>query len=131
MDLKRSIRRGDVFMAGYAFPHERDTATAASGIEKERPILILQDNADNDDERYPLVLAAPLTTQKVDRIYEQDVFLTAGEARLPQDSKALLGMTQPFLKARLGRKVGHLSLVTMREVDLKLLRLLGLATLNR
>jgi len=112
-------------MAGYAFPHERDATTSASGVEKKRPILILQNDEDNDNQRYPVVLAAPITTQKTDRVYEQDVLLTVGEANLREDSKVLLGLTQPFLKAHVGRKVGRVSLLKMREVNLKLLRLFG------
>ena len=80
---------------------------------------------DNQNAHYPLVLAVPITTRKVDRIYEQDVLLPTGEASLEQVSKVLLGLTQPFLKTRLGQKVGQVSPSKMREVDLKLLRVLG------
>ena len=121
---RQRFRRGDVHMAGYAFPHEREAA-AASGVEKERPVLILQNDEDNDNQRYPLALAAPITTQKTGRVYDQDVLLTAGEANLQQDSKVLLGLAQPFLKARVGRRLGRLSPPKMREVDLKLLQLFG------
>lgn len=119
MVQKRQLRRGEVYISSYSFPHERDATT------KERPILILQNDEDNGDERYPLVLAAPITTQKTNRVYEQDVFLAAEEVGLRQDSKVLLGLVQPFLKERLVQKVGRLSPSKMREVDLKLLRLLG------
>ncbi|MBM4456972.1 MAG: type II toxin-antitoxin system PemK/MazF family toxin [Chloroflexi bacterium] len=130
MKAKSVIHRGDVFTTSYVFPHERDITSGMSGIEKERPILILQDDAENADERYPLVLAAPLTTQKADRVYQQDVLLPAGEARLLQDSKVLLGMTQPFRKVRLSRQIGQVSPARMREIDLKLQRLLGLRRLG-
>lgn len=100
------MARGDVYRVSYAFPHERDTALVAADVEKERPVLILQNDLDNDNERYPLVLAAPITTQKTDRVYEQDVLLPAGEANLAHTSKVLLRLTQPFLKSRLGQRVG-------------------------
>jgi hypothetical protein len=53
MEPKRSIRRGDVFTTTYVFPHERDATSAVFPTEKERPILILQNDAENDDEHYP------------------------------------------------------------------------------
>jgi mRNA-degrading endonuclease toxin of MazEF toxin-antitoxin module len=116
-------QRGDICWATYTFPHERGDSAGGAEIEKKRPVLILQNDADNRNTHYPLVQAAPITTQKTDRIYEQDVLLPAGEANLEQTSKALLGLTQPFLKARLGQKLGQVSSERMREVDLKLLRL--------
>ena len=97
----------------------------SADTEKKWPVLILQNDADNRNTHYPLVQAAPITTQKTDRIYQQDVLLPAGEANLEQTSKVLLGLTQPFLKTRLGQKLGQLSPERMREVDLKLLRLFG------
>jgi hypothetical protein len=40
-------------------------------------------------------------------------------------SKVLLGLAQPFLKTRLGQRLGRVSPSKMREVDIKLLRLFG------
>ena len=102
-----AVRRGDICCATYTFPHEREAGAAAYHAEKQRPVLILQNDADNQNARYPIVQAAPITTQKTDRIYQQDVLLPAGEANLQQPSKALLGLTQPFLKTRLGRRLGQ------------------------
>jgi mRNA-degrading endonuclease toxin of MazEF toxin-antitoxin module len=127
MTQRSAIRRGDIHLVGYSFPHEQDDDQTGALVAKERPVLILQTDLDNTNEYYPLVLAAPITTQKTDRIYEQDVLLPAGEANLREDSKVLLGLIQPFLKKRLGRQLGHVSADRMRLVDLKLLRLLGFA----
>jgi len=120
------MRRGDVYMTAYTFPHERGVGASRHHAEKERPVLVLQNDADNDNPHYPLVMAAAITSQKTQRVYQQDVVLPAGEANLRQDSKVLLGLAQPFLKAALVRKVGALSPTKMREVDLKLSRLLAL-----
>ena len=122
---RRSIRRGDVYWTTYVFPHERGTGTGGASVEKQRPVIVVQNNADNENEHYPVVQAAPITTQKTDRIYEQDVLLPTGEANLRQTSKVLLGLTQPFLKTRLEQKLGRISPVKIREVDVKLLRLFG------
>jgi mRNA-degrading endonuclease toxin of MazEF toxin-antitoxin module len=121
---QRPIRRGDVYWATYAFPHERD-AGAGEDVEKQRPLLVVQCDADNQNAHYPLVLAAPITTQKTERIYEQDVLLPPGEANLQQASEVLLGLTQPFLETRLGQRIARVSPARMREVDFKLLRLMG------
>lgn len=112
-----AIRRGEVYLVAYTFPHEQTA--------KERPVLILQTDLDNANDRYPLVLAAPITTQKTERIYEQDVFLPVGEANLKEDSKVMLGLTQPFAKVRLGLQMGRISNSRMRLVEIKLLRLFG------
>lgn len=121
------IQRGDVYWVAYTFPHEKTSpATGEDEVEKQRPILILQNAEDNENSHYPLVQAAPITTQKTERVYAQDVLLPAGEANLPYTSKVLLGLTQPFLKVHLGQRLGSLSPARMREVDAKLLRLFGL-----
>jgi len=120
--MTKVLRRGGVYMASYMFPHE----AGGLGAEKVRPVLVLQNDEDNMDERYPIVLAAPITTQKVDRLYEQDIFLPRGEAGLDRESKVLLGLLRAFLKKDLAGYVGQVSPEVMREVEIKLLRLLGL-----
>ena len=120
------IRHGDVYGGTYAFPHENAAVGGTGeGAEKQRPILILQNAGDNQNVPYPRVQATPITTQKTDRVYVQDVLLPAGEANLPQTSKVLLGLAQPLLKIRLGQRSGQVSPAKMREVDIKLLRLFG------
>jgi mRNA-degrading endonuclease toxin of MazEF toxin-antitoxin module len=81
------IRRGDVYWVTYAFPHEKaSTGSNEEEVEKQRPILILQNGEDNENAQYPLVQAAPITTQKTERVYAQDVLLPAGEANLQRTS---------------------------------------------
>jgi mRNA-degrading endonuclease toxin of MazEF toxin-antitoxin module len=128
---QRPIRRGDVYWAIYAFPREWNASPEGTRVEKQRPVLIVQNNADNENKFYPIVQAAPITTQKTKRVYEQDVLLPPGEANFQQTSKVLLGLTQPFLKARLGQKLGRVSPARMREVDVKLLRLFGFVRKHR
>jgi len=129
---REPIRRGNVYWITYAFPHEKAAVVGmGEGSEKQRPILILQNDGDNQNVHYPLVQAAPITTQKTDRVYEQDVLLPAGEANLQQMSKVLLGLAQPFLKTHLGQRLGRVSPSKMREVDIKLLRLFGFVEKHR
>lgn len=59
------IRRGEVYVAQFAaFPHEKE----APG--KERPVVIVQNDEDNQNQAYPLVIVVPVSMQKVDRIYK-------------------------------------------------------------
>ena len=48
-------------------------------------------------------------------------FLPAGEANLKQDSKVMLGLVQPFPKARLGVRLGGISNGRMRLAEIKTL----------
>ena len=81
--------RGAVYLLReYTFPHQKDS----SSVAKARPVLILQDDVENRNPRYPFVIVAPLTSQKVDALYPEDVLLPSGTANLPVTSKALLGL---------------------------------------
>ena len=61
-----NIRRGEIYLARlFDFPHEDDRAA-----EKERPVLILQNDEDNENPHYPFVIVAPLSTKKLDRVYK-------------------------------------------------------------
>ena len=115
------IRRGEVYIARFfEFPHEDQKA-----VEKERPVLILQDDEDNINQLYPLVIVAPISTKKLDRIYKQDILIPAREAGLNEDSKILLGIIRTIQKVDLVKKMGNLSKRRMEEVNIKLFRMLG------
>ena len=119
----RRFYRGEIWTTiAYAFPHERDEYVTP----RERPVLIVQNDEDNAASGYPIVLIAPITTRKLDRIYEQDVFLPADQTGLLYDSKVLLGLTTTLLKTDLEHCIGQVSGLLMEEVDAKLLRLFGL-----
>lgn len=53
------LLRGEIYLARlFEFPHESDKA-----IEKERPVLIVQNDEDNDNPHYPFVIVVPLSTK--------------------------------------------------------------------
>ena len=115
------IRRGEVNIARFfEFPHEDQKA-----VEKERPVLILQDDEDNINQLYPLVIVAPISTKKLDRIYKQDILIPAEEAELNEGPKMLLGIIRTIQKVDLVKKIGNLSKSRMEEVNIKLFRVLG------
>jgi len=115
------IQRGEVYIAKFfEFPHESKEA-----IEKERPVLILQDDEDNFNRHYPLVIVVPISTKKLDRIYKQDVLIHAQEAGLSEDSKILVGIIRTIQKTDIVKRIGKLSKKQMEQVNIKLFRLLG------
>lgn len=119
-----SLRRGAVYLLrGYTFPHERDSG----GGDKARPVLILQDDVENRNLRYPFVIVAPLTSRKVDAIYPEDVLLPRGTANLPVTSKVLLGLIFAVSKEALVRWIGQVDKEHMAQVNAVLQRLLGLS----
>lgn len=114
------IRRGDVWLAQFAaFPHEKRVPG------KERPVVVVQNDEDNDNPAYPLVVVVPVSTQKVDRIYKQDVLLSRGTGGLSEESKALVGIVRTIQKTDLVKKLGRLPKEKVAEVNLKLLRQMG------
>jgi len=109
-----------VYMAQFAaFPHEKESPG------KERPVIIVQNDEDNENQTYPLVIVVPVSTQKVDRIYKQDVLLPKGIGGLSDDSKALVGIVRTIQKTDLVRRLGRLTKAKLEEINLKLLRQMG------
>ena len=118
------LRRGEIYLLKkFSFPHEKNF----SNVAKSRPILVLQDNVENKHPRYPYVIVAPLTSQKTDSIYPQDVLLPKGTANLPVTSKVLLGLIVTIEKQALVRRIGKLDDRYVAQVDGVLKRLLGFA----
>jgi mRNA-degrading endonuclease toxin of MazEF toxin-antitoxin module len=118
------LRRGAVYLLrGYTFPHER----GSGDMTKARPVLILQDDVENRNPRYPFVIVAPLTSRKVDAIYPEDVLLPKGTANLPVTSKVLLGLIFAVTKEALARRIGQVDEDHMAHVNTVLQRLLGLS----
>ena len=96
-------------------------------MAKARPVLILQDDVENGNPRYPFVIVVPLTSRKVDAIYAEDVLLPKGTANLPETSKALLGLIFTVCKEALIRWIGQVDEDHLAQVDAVLQRLLGLS----
>ena len=88
--------------------------------------MVLQCDEDNENLYYPFTLIAPISTRKTETIYQQDVFLPKGEGGHKEDSKVLLGALTAMKKASLVKRLGIVSDNVLRQIDLKLLRILGL-----
>ena len=110
------LRRGDVVQARFD-PVE---GSEQGGI---RPAIVLSPNTSN--LRSAVLVLAPLTTQKLDRLYPHESLIPAGDGS-PVASKALLGQLRVMSKSRVLSYYGHISDTTMVEVDAALAIAVGL-----
>jgi mRNA interferase MazF len=111
-------KRGEIYLV----PLPPPTGTGESTAPKSRPVLILQNDRDNQNPRHPTVTVAPLTTHGVPgREYDTDVMLPASTANLKHDSRVLLGQVMTIQKSLLGQRVGQLDDETMDDVETALL----------
>ncbi|HCA33736.1 MAG TPA: hypothetical protein DEP00_01125, partial [Lachnospiraceae bacterium] len=88
-----------------------------------RPVVVLQNDQGNLCS--PTVIAAAVTS-KVGKKTWQPTHLTITNPNLPKDSVVLLEQIRTLDKKRLIEKVGSLSLVQVKEIDLKLSTSFGL-----
>ena len=115
-------KRGEIYLVPLPLPVGAGAVTAP----KVRPVLILQNDRDNQNPRHPTVTVAPITTHGVPgREYDTDVMLPASTASLERDSKVLLGQIMTIQKSLLGQRVGQLDDETMDDVETALLIALG------
>lgn len=100
------IKRGDIFYAdlGPVIGSEQD------GI---RPVVILQNDIGN--KYSPTVIVAPITTKTKTNI-PTHIFINSSESNLPKDSIILVEQLRTIDKARIIKKVGHLSEIVMNKV---------------
>ena len=112
-------RRGDVFLVAF------DPAQGAE-IQKTRPALVLQNDIGN--QRSPVTIVAAITSN-VARRGPTNILVTAREGGLTVDSIVLLNQIRTIDKGRLGKRLGMLSVFTMRQIDRALMISLGLIDL--
>ena len=119
----KQVRRGEVYTLTYEFPHERE----AEIPPKERPVLVLSDDKHNLNIYYPTVIVAPISTLKATtKKYDTDLWVTAEESGLSEDSRILLAQIQTYLKDELLNLITTLSDDIMEKVDAILALNLGI-----
>ncbi|MFQ5435867.1 MAG: type II toxin-antitoxin system PemK/MazF family toxin [Anaerolineae bacterium] len=125
---KLPVNRGEVYLvkeAAIQFPKERLPGASPPHRHRQRPIVVLQCDEDNHNPKYPIVLAAPLSS-RTDLKGRQDFLVRSGEARLRTDSIIMLGLIQPVLRNDLEDiPLGRFSPVRMEEITAMLLCNLG------
>ncbi len=115
-----SLHRGDVFLVIF-------DPTIGAEIRKTRPALVLQNDIAN---RYsPITIVAAITSQVDEPIYPTEVLVRRPEGGLTADSMILLNQIRSVDKQRLFKRLGRVTLETMRKVDQALLVSLGLIEL--
>lgn len=106
--IPAELRRGDVLRV-------RLDPTEESEQAGDRPALVLSPEVIN--RHSPLILIAPITSKKTERIYAFEALIESGEGGLLMRSKALLMQTRSLDKSRLLGYYGHLSDAAMAHVD--------------
>ncbi len=102
------MRRGDIYFADL-------NPVVGSEITKQRPVLIVSNNANN--RAASTVTVVPLTSQ-VSRVYPFEVMLTVDETGLSEPSKAQVQQIRTISKQRvLGRQVGRLGVSPMQNIE--------------
>ncbi|MGF1520179.1 MAG: type II toxin-antitoxin system PemK/MazF family toxin [Nodosilinea sp.] len=102
------MRRGDIYFADL-------NPVVGSEIAKQRPVLIVSNNANN--RAASTVTVVPLTSQ-VNRVYPFEVLLPMDETGLPKPSKAQVQQIRTISKQRiLGRQVGRLGGSPMQNIE--------------
>lgn len=102
------MRRGDIYFADL-------NPVVGSEIAKQRPVLIVSNNANN--RAASTVTVVPLTSQ-VNRVYPFEVLLPMDETGLPKPSKAQVQQIRTISKQRiLGRQVRHLGIGPMQNIE--------------
>ena len=112
--------RGEVYLVSF------DPALGA-GIRKTRPALVLQNDVANRFS--PITIVAGMTSHFSESLYPTEVFVSAPEAGLTQDSVVLLNQIRSIDRHRLVKRLGTLRRETMVRVDRALRISLGLLKL--
>ena len=115
-----SPRRGDIISV-------RFDPTEGSEQAGLRPALVI--SPDFINERAPVILVAPLTTRKTERIYPFETLIEAQEGGITQRSKVMLLHVCGIDKSRIAGTYGRLSEDTMKRVDESLCVAVGLTAL--
>ncbi|PSN13828.1 MazF family transcriptional regulator [filamentous cyanobacterium CCT1] len=102
------MKRGEIYYADL-------NPVVGSEIAKQRPVLIVSNNANN--RAASTVTVVPLTSQ-VNRVYPFEVFLAVEDTGLPKPSKAQVQQIRTISKQRIvGQPVGRLDIGPMQNVE--------------
>ena len=100
------IKRGDVFLVNL-------NPVVGSEVGKTRPAVVIQNDLANRSS--PTVTIVPISS-KVERVFPFQVRISAGEAGLSQESKALCEQIRTVSRDRLLQQLGQLSKERLNEI---------------
>ncbi len=111
-----NIRRGEILLIEF-------DPTRGSEIKKTRPAVIITNDIANTYSR--LLMAVPITSQKLDKIFPHEVLLNNAKG-LNKPSKANISQMRAIDRSRIKSKLGKVSLQSMREIEVAMKLHLGL-----
>lgn len=108
MPLTRPLRRGEIV---------RVQLSPVVGSEQagERPALVISPDVIN--EHSPVILIAPLTSRKTERVYPFEAVIEPPEGGVKRRSKVMLTHLRGVDKRRITDVYGTVSTETMRRVE--------------
>ena len=111
------VKRGDIWIVNL-------DPTIGHEIRKSRLGVIIQNDLGN--KYSPITIIAPITSQKIDKVYPFEVGISRKYPGLEKDSKILLNQIRAIDKRRLVKRVGSVDAQTIERVDYALKISLGL-----
>ena len=104
-----AVKRGDVWLVNL-------DPTIGHEIRKSRPAVIIQNDIGN--KYSPITIIAPITSQKIDKVYPFEVLITKNVTGLEKNSKILLNHIRAIDKKRLLKRLGMVgSEETLTKID--------------
>lgn len=101
-------KRGEVYLVNFE-------PTIGSEIRKTRPALIVQNDIGN--EFSPITIVAAITSQHDNNLYPTEVLIKPPEGGLSNNSVVLLNQIRSIDKKRLIKRLGKLTLTSMKQVE--------------
>lgn len=111
-----NIERGDLLLIEF-------DPTKGSEIQKTRPGIVVSNDVANAYSR--ILMIVPVTSQKIDKIYPHEVLLPASQG-LKKVSKANVAQMRAMDKSRIKSKLGHVSDLILKRLDVAIKLHLGL-----
>lgn len=101
-------KRGEVYLVNF-------DPTIGSEIKKTRPALVVQNDISN--EFSPITIVAAITSEYDDNLYPTEVSIKPPEGGLTNNSVVLLNQIRSVDKKRLIKRLGKLTLTSMKQVE--------------
>lgn len=101
------MKRGDIYFANL-------DPTVCAEVQKNRPVLIISNDANNIAASIVTVL--PLTSN-TNKIYHFEILLETTQSNLTKKSKVLCNQIRTISKLRLKNKIGFINDETMNLVE--------------
>ena len=93
--------------------------TVGAEIFKTRPCVIISEMIANTYGK--LIIIAPITSYKGKKLFPCDVLIKSSETGLPEDSIVKCNQIRTVDKIRLIKKMGEISELRMKDVDIALM----------